>query len=574
MKKAKKFLSFVLSLAILMSFVAMSGITAYAESTSGTCGANITWEFDEQTGRLTISGSGKMNDFQVYNVPWLAFKDSVIQVVFEGKITSVGEHAFYRHKNLTTVTLNDDIKLISDGAFWCSEKLENINLPEALEEIGEAAFRTCNSLKTITIPANVVTIGDAAFANCANLVEIKVVEENDDFYNDDNGILYYDDTFSPYIYLIQYPAGKTETLFAVPDGVNVISEYAFAGSIIETVTFPISLGSIKPAAFLGCEKLEKVYMKNYSGSQIGISAFSRCDSITDVYYTGTEDEWNAIKCSEKELLDADIHFNYYCEKEHIFGDWKIIEDPCGSNERARRICIFCEEQETVYTGNVVGHKLMSWTTKKFANCTSGGIQVRICFKCMEEVDLRYTEPLGHSFTEWVVKKEPNCTDDGVEISYCTTCKREEGNVLIATGHDEGEWIITKPATQTQSGVMDLLCTECGFKLDSKIIDAYGKVNYVLAESISLNYKCSTTITPTVNADAGVDYTISYTSSDDSVARVDENGNVYAAGVGNAVITVTVTDEYGTVVIGTCNADVSYSWWQWIIYVVLFGWIWY
>ena len=572
MKKAKKLLSFVLSLAILMSVASMSGITAYAESTSGTCGANITWEFDEQTGTLAITGSGKMYDYQRYNAPWQAYKDSIMQVIFDGKITSIGEYAFFKHNNLTAVTFNDSVKLIGEGAFWCCEKLESVTLPGTLEEIGDSAFRTCNSLKTITIPEDVMTICDGAFANCSNLLEIIVDEDNDSFYDDNNGVLY-ERTSGLYDDLIQYPAGKTETLFAVPLGVGRISPYAFAGSKIEIVTLPSGLYSIKGAAFMDCEKLEKVYIKSYNGSKIDISAFYGCDSITDVYYTGTEDEWNAITCSEKELLKATFHYDYYCEKDHIYEDWKIIDDPCGSDERSRRICIFCEEQEIVYTGNTVGHKTL-WITMFQATCTLGGTKVLYCYKCGEELDSKKTEPLGHIFTEWKVVKEPSCTSDGEKYRYCTNCTSKETVIIDATGHDEGEWTVTKPATQTQSGVMDLLCTECGFKLDSKIIDAYGKVNYVLAESISLNYKRSTTITPTVNADAGVDYTISYTSSDDSVARVDENGNVYAAGVGNAVITVTVTDEYGTVVIGTCNADVSYSWWQWIIYVVLFGWLWY
>ena len=116
MKKAKKLLSFVLSLAILMSVASMSGITAYAESTSGTCGANITWNFDEQTGTLTISGSGKMNDLKsTYSTPWNSFKDSIVQVVFSGDITSIGNYAFYEHSNLTNVIFNDGIILLILG---------------------------------------------------------------------------------------------------------------------------------------------------------------------------------------------------------------------------------------------------------------------------------------------------------------------------------------------------------------------------------------------------------------------------------------------------------------------------
>ena len=102
----------------------------------------------------------------------------------------------------------------------------------------------------------------------------------------------------------------------------------------------------------------------------------------------------------------------------------------------------------------------------------------------------------------------------------------------------------------------------------------GKVNSVSIGDISMNYKASAKIERNVNADAGVKYTVKYSSSNPSVATVDSNGNVKATGTGNATITCTVTDEYGNTVSDTCNVKVSYAWWQWIIVIVLFGWIWY
>ncbi len=89
-----------------------------------------------------------------------------------------------------------------------------------------------------------------------------------------------------------------------------------------------------------------------------------------------------------------------------------------------------------------------------------------------------------------------------------------------------------------------------------------------------NYKASTTIVPVINADNGVEYTVTYSSSNPSVATVDENGNVYASGKGSAEITCTVTDQYGNVVTDTCDVEVKYSFGQWLIVILLFGWIWY
>lgn len=103
-----------------------------------------------------------------------------------------------------------------------------------------------------------------------------------------------------------------------------------------------------------------------------------------------------------------------------------------------------------------------------------------------------------------------------------------------------------------------------------------RVNSVKIDDISLNYKKSTTLKPTIKADDGAKYKVEYSTSNAKVATVDKNGKVTATkrGSGTATITCTVTDSNGNVVKDTCKVSVSLTWWQWIITIVLFGWIWY
>lgn len=102
------------------------------------------------------------------------------------------------------------------------------------------------------------------------------------------------------------------------------------------------------------------------------------------------------------------------------------------------------------------------------------------------------------------------------------------------------------------------------------------VKSVSIDDISLNYKKSTTLKPTIKADDGAKYKVEYSTSNAKVATVDKNGKVTATkrGSGSAIITCTVTDSNGNVVKDTCQVNVSLTWWQWIITIVLFGWIWY
>lgn len=97
--------------------------------------------------------------------------------------------------------------------------------------------------------------------------------------------------------------------------------------------------------------------------------------------------------------------------------------------------------------------------------------------------------------------------------------------------------------------------------------------------VSLDYKSSATIKPTITADEGASFTVTYTSSNPSVATVENNGKVTSvkqSGLnrGSTVITCTVTDSNGNTVTDTCTVTVNFTWWQWIIKIVLFGWIWY
>ena len=108
----------------------------------------------------------------------------------------------------------------------------------------------------------------------------------------------------------------------------------------------------------------------------------------------------------------------------------------------------------------------------------------------------------------------------------------------------------------------------------EITEEVGKVNSVSISNLSLNYKASSTLKPIIKAESNAKYTVKYSSSNAKVATVDKNGKVVATGTGNATITCTVTDSCGNTVKDTCEVTVSYAWWQWIIVIVLFGWIWY
>lgn len=90
-------------------------------------------------------------------------------IIPEG-VTEISAGAFYRVKNLTSISIPNSVKSIGNGAFFGCANLNNITIPESVEFIGPEAFARCSNLTTITIPDG-VKIADNAFeySPCSNI---------------------------------------------------------------------------------------------------------------------------------------------------------------------------------------------------------------------------------------------------------------------------------------------------------------------------------------------------------------------------------------------------------------------
>ena len=175
-----RLLSVLLAVAMLLALLptaafAADNIVAYGNCGAESDGSNVTWELDSD-GTLTISGTGKMKDYNNSNgSPWSVNVKKAIQTVVIGKdVTSIGSCAFYNTTYLTSVTFENgsDLTNIGHAAFGMCGKLTSITIPSSVTTIGQRAFVGCEELTSITIPSSVTTIGANAFEWCSGLQSV------------------------------------------------------------------------------------------------------------------------------------------------------------------------------------------------------------------------------------------------------------------------------------------------------------------------------------------------------------------------------------------------------------------
>jgi len=100
------------------------------------CGTGLTWEYDEETSTLTISGNGAMDDFEQYQadiiVPWYDVAADVKTVIVGEGVTNIGDYAFYQFTNMTHVELPDTLTSIGENSFAFCYKLTEVTIPNTV----------------------------------------------------------------------------------------------------------------------------------------------------------------------------------------------------------------------------------------------------------------------------------------------------------------------------------------------------------------------------------------------------------------------------------------------------------
>ena len=516
---------------------AFSGCTALQTATISNQGS---------VGNYAFSGCSSLQTADISNqgsVGASAFSgcSSLATATLGEEVTGIGENAFYNCSALGEVVIPDAVTTIGASAFEGCAALENVSIGKGVTSLPQRVFYGCTSLPSLTIPNNVASVADYAFSGCTALSDLTIedAEESEpaeDEQQEERQQLSFDDWTST-------NHNHSSTSY---------QEYSFTAAVGDVLTFNYSVSSESGYDFL-IIKLNGTQIVKESGTKSGSyrKEFTEAGSVT-LYLSYTKDSSNSSGSDQATVTIIRVNVDSSAltlasnGSSPLFADCPLDEvyigrklsystasdagySPFYRNTSLRAVEITdaeteiydnefygCTNLQTLKIGNGV-KTIGKWA---FSGCSS-----------MEYFSAGYeVESIGQeAFSD--------CTGLTSYYSYSMvppTC----GNQAL---DDINKWECTLyiPANSTDEykaadqwkeffflSEMDaVLVTEIQLNCNEFVL-AVGDTFQLTAEILPANV---------------TDPTIVWSSSDETVATVDENGLVTAVAEGFATITVTSAD---------------------------------
>ena len=253
------------------------------------------WFFDRTTGTLTVSGTGRMENFAVNETPWENIREQIQSVVIGEGITSVGHYAFFDCGNLKEVTIPATVTYIGRQAFDTFEDGLTIyygSTEKAWENVwreyngyafenamilfadnsgvcgidavwrfepstgtltvtgtgkmrdyswdGTPWISLADNIRTVVVSPGITRIGDYAFEDCGNLTSVTLPD----------GLLEIGDAV--------FRSCTALKSIAIPSTVTGIEDGAFSETGIREILIPAATVALGHDAFWACYELRAI----------------------------------------------------------------------------------------------------------------------------------------------------------------------------------------------------------------------------------------------------------------------------------------------------------------------------
>ena len=293
----KRILAGLLSLQVLIAGAPATFAAAEAEDADGIFTADgLTYKVLSEPGEgdgtvqvgdgksvVQVSGSVKIpptvtNGEKTYDVVGIgdrAFmrQTDLTSVTLPDSVTDIGKQSFFG-TGLEKFKMNDSVATIGEECFRTADKLETVTLSENLSEIPKDAFDGCTALRKIEIPEGVSDVEEAAFLSCTSLQKVSLPASLEAigeraFWQDE---------------------ALNTLLIAEDSQLEEVGDGAFQWcSSLEAIDLPADLKKIGSSAFSDCGSLKSVGIETDTESQLeslGESAF-RSTQLSDFYFPDT-----------------------------------------------------------------------------------------------------------------------------------------------------------------------------------------------------------------------------------------------------------------------------------------------
>ncbi len=406
---------------------------------------------------------------------------SLTTVTLENGITDFGQAL--RNSKIESITVPESVTMLNSSAFEDCVKLSSVTLPDTLETVKQYAFWNCESLTDITIPQSVTTMEWRIFEECDKLENAVILAQ-----------------------ISVLPVRTFQNCYA-----------------LKSVTLPETLTKVDTEAFKNCTALESVYYRGTSAdwnNNVTVENGNEClggiDSNAQMYFFPDTVKLN--KSTYKMDFQDTFNLKFTATPENHFGKftWKSSNSSVVKVTQSGKITAVNEGTANITVTHESGLKAVCRVTVNPIPKT-----------------LALDKDTLTLFTDDTYTLQKSFTPSDAKAKYTWS----SSNAQVAAVDNNGKVTALSAGTATitlrSNNGLTATCDVTVWKYpDSVSLDK---------TSIETGEGLTEQLTPVLNPNDSHTKSFTWTSSDESIATVSQDGLVTAAQKGTATITVTTSN---------------------------------